>query len=77
MQGETVSSILCTSSIDRISKDSPVDDFKYRDKVNVPKQSFVDDMMDVQNCSENTRKMNIYTLYKWRNFKKKTNTKWR
>ena len=28
MQGETVSSILCTSSLDTISKESPIESFK-------------------------------------------------
>ena len=41
MQGETVSSILCTSSLDTISKESPVETLKYRDKVEIPKLGYV------------------------------------
>ena len=31
MQGETVSSILCTSTVDKISKDNKIKEYKYRE----------------------------------------------
>ena len=61
MQGETVSSIMCTSTIDKIAKDNKVEEFKYRDAVKIPKLSFVDDIFDVHHCKEMTKKMNQYT----------------
>ena len=61
MQGETISSILCTSSLDTISKESPVETFKYRDKVEIPKLGYVDDVVDIHKCGELTKQLNVYT----------------
>ena len=43
MQGETLSSILCTNSMGKISDDCKIEPFKYRGKVPVPKLGFVDE----------------------------------
>ena len=61
MQGESVSSILCTNSVDKISKDCPLKTYEYRGKVNVPKMGFVDDVVDVNKCGLPTKEMNDYT----------------
>ena len=61
MQGETVSSIQCTTSIDKISRDCPIEVYKYREVVAIPKMSFVDDIVDVNKCGKETLKMNEYT----------------
>ena len=61
MQGESVSSIMCTSSMDRMSKECKEPAYKYRDEVEVPKLGFVDDLIDVQTCGEKTKMMNKYT----------------
>ena len=61
MQGETLSSILCTNSMDKISKDSKIEPLKYRNKISIPKLGFVDDLMDIHKCKEMTKKVNEYT----------------
>ena len=58
MQGETLSSILCTSSVDKISKDCDIESFKYRNKVVIPKMGFVDDLLDINKCGKETKQMN-------------------
>ena len=60
MQGETPSSILCTSSIDRISKNNKEDELKYKDSVKNPIMGFVDDLLNVNECGEQTKKVNDY-----------------
>ena len=61
MQDEAVSSIMCTSSMDMISKECKEVKYKYRKELEIPKLGFVDDLADVQLCGENTKKMNTYT----------------
>ena len=61
MQGESVLSIMCTSSMDRISKDYKETGYKYRNEVDIPKLGYVDDLIDIQTCGENTKAMNEYT----------------
>ena len=62
MQGENVSSILCTSTVDKIAKDSPFENFKYKEKVDIPKLGFVDDLCDVNRCGSETKEVNRYTV---------------
>ena len=61
MQGETVSSILCTSSVDKVAKDSPLPALRYKKEVEIPKLGFVDDMLDINKCGKETKDMNNYT----------------
>ena len=61
MQGETLSSILCTNSMDKISTECKIKPFKYREKIVVPKLGFVDDLFDIQKCKKFTKMVNIYT----------------
>ena len=61
MQGETLSSILCTCTIDTISNECDIENYKYRDSVGVPKLGFVDDLVDIQPCGDETKNMNNYT----------------
>ena len=53
--------IVCTSSMDRISKDYKETGYKYRNEVDIPKLGYVDDLIDIQICGENTKAMNEYT----------------
>ena len=46
MQGETISSIFCTSSMDKVLKDCPLPPYKYRNEVDIPKLGFVDDTLE-------------------------------
>ena len=62
MQGETFSSIVCTTSVDKVSKDCKLKQYKYKNEVNIPKLGFVDDIVDINNCGEDTKRMNEYTL---------------
>ena len=61
MQGETISSILCTSTIDKVSKESPIETIKYKKEVDIPQLGFVDDVMDVKKCGKETVMMNEFT----------------
>ena len=61
MQGENISSILCTNSIDKISKDCNLKRFEYRKKDVIPKIGFVDDILDITKCGIETKIMNKYT----------------
>ena len=61
MQGETLSSTLCTNSMDVMSKECPLEEFLYRDEVKIPKVGFVDDILDINKCGEATLNMNKYT----------------
>ena len=61
MQGETISSILCTSTMDKVSKDSPIENIKYKKEVDIPQLGFVDDVMDVKKCGIETVMMNNFT----------------
>ena len=46
MQGESLSSILCTTSMDTMSKEYEGEHFKYRSELTIPKLGFVDDLAD-------------------------------
>ena len=61
MQGETLSSILCTNSVDKIGKDCEIKPCEYRMKAIIPQMSFVDDILDIKNCGKDTKQMNDYT----------------
>ena len=61
MQGETISSILCTSTMDKVSKESPIETIKYKKEVDIPQLGFVDDVMDVKKCGKETVMMNELT----------------
>ena len=61
MQGETLSSLLCTNSVDKIGEESDVEPHKYRNKSIIPQMSFVDDIVDVKKCGTETKLMNQYT----------------
>ena len=60
-QGENISSILCTNSIDKISKDCKIKHFEYRKKEMIPKIGFVDDILDIAKCGIETKMLNTYT----------------
>ena len=62
MQGETISSIVCTTTVDKISKDCKIPPYKYKNAVNIPKMGFVDDILDVTKCGVETSVMNEYTV---------------
>ena len=61
MQGETISNILCTNSLDTISKESDREPFKYREKVEIPMLGYVDDTVDVHKCGKPTKEVNENT----------------
>ena len=46
MQGESISSILCSNSVDTIAKNCPLKPLKIKDSINIPQMSFVKDVMD-------------------------------
>ena len=61
MQGETISSILCTSSVDKVAKDCPLEPLKYKKEIYISKLGFVDDICDMNKCGKETKQMNEYT----------------
>jgi len=61
MQGETLSSIVCTSSVDKIGKECDLKPFEYRKTPMIPQMSFVDDILDIKKCGIETKAMNEYT----------------
>ena len=61
LQGETLSSILCTSTMDRVSTECTLEPFKYKEKVNIPKMGFVDNIFDVTKCGSDAKEMSDYT----------------
>ena len=61
LQGETPSSILCNSSMDMMTKECNIEPGKYKEKVEIPKLSFVDDLVDIHECGLKTKEMNKYT----------------
>ena len=61
MQGETLSSILCTNTMDRMSVECTQTAYKYKNAVLIPKSGFVDDLVDIQKCGQPTKDMNTYT----------------
>ena len=62
MQGETLSSILCTSTMDTMAKDSKAETIKYRNEVSIPKLRFVDDILDINECGDKIKKMHNETV---------------
>ena len=44
LQGESLPSILCSNTMERVSKECKLPNYKYRNKVELPKMSFVDDL---------------------------------
>ena len=62
MQGENLSSILCTSTMDKMSKDSKATLLKYRGDVDILKMGFCDDILDANKCGEDIRKMHEETI---------------
>ena len=61
MQGESISSILCTSSVDKVAKDSTLETYIYKSVVDIPNLRFVDDIVDINKCGRETKEMNNYT----------------
>ena len=62
MQGETLSSISCTSTMDRISKESDKENFTYRKSVSIPKMGYIDDLLDVNKCGKPIKKQHDFTM---------------
>ena len=61
LQGETFSSLLCTSSLDLMSKECELPTYMYRNILKIPKLSFVDDSCDISYCGKSTQVLNSYT----------------
>ena len=61
MQGETLSGIICTNSMDKMNKDCKLEPLKYRESVSIPKLGYVDDTVDITECGRETEEMNEYT----------------
>ena len=61
LQGETFSSILSTKMMDRTSKECKLETIQYKEKVIIPKMGFVDDILDVTKCGNETTEINEYT----------------
>ena len=62
MQGESISSIMCSTSIDKMARDCPLEPHKYKNAVDIPQMSFVDDVIDINKCGKKTQEMNTYTV---------------
>ena len=62
MQGETLSGVICTNSMDKMSKECDLEKIKYKNKVEIPKLGYVDDIADITECGEKTEEMNKYTM---------------
>ena len=54
MQGESISSIMSSTTIDKMAKDCPLEPPKYKDVVDVPQMSFVDDVININKCGKKT-----------------------
>ena len=50
LQGETFSSLQCTSSLDIMSKECKLATYLYRNNLKISKLSFVDDLCDITYC---------------------------
>ena len=61
LQGENFSSTLCTSTLDVMSRECPLNLYKYKNSVNIPQMGFLDDIMNVTYCGLHTQQMNDYT----------------
>ena len=62
MQGETLSGIICTNTMDKMSKDCKIEPLKYKKEVSIPKLGYVDDIADINECGDETVRMNTYTV---------------
>ena len=62
MQGETLSGILCTSTMDKTAKDSKTKSLLYRGEVSVPRLGFVDDILDMNKCGNDIKEMHEETV---------------
>ena len=62
MQGESISSIICTTTVDKVSKDCKLKEYEYKNAVKIPKLGFVDNMIDITKCGSDTKRMNEYTI---------------
>ena len=62
MQGESVSSILCTTSVDKLADENPVDKYRYIKSVEVPTLGFVDDILNIKKCGEEAKESNDYLV---------------
>ena len=60
MQGESVSSILCTTSVDKLADENLVDKYRYMKSIEVPTLGFVDDLLDIKKCGEEAKESNDY-----------------
>ena len=47
-----------------MEKECYVERIKFRDEVEVPKLSFVDDIVDIQECGKKTKELNQFTTRK-------------
>ena len=72
-QGETLSSISCTSTMDRISKESKKETFKYRKSVQIPKMGYIDDLLDVNKCGNPIKEQHDFTTNELNKRKLQTN----
>ena len=64
MKGETLSSISCTLSMDRISKESKKETFEYRNSVRIPKMGFIDDLLDLNKCGKQIKEQHHFSTTK-------------
>ena len=62
MQEETLSGILCTSTIDKIGQESPVETIKYKNEIFIPTLGFLDDILNINKCGRETKNMHEYTI---------------
>ena len=60
-QGEIYSSILRASTIDKISQNCNISPYLYRESVSIPKLGFIDNVVDINVCGNNSKLMNTYT----------------
>ena len=47
--------------MDKMAEDSPLKPLKYDEEVEIPKLGYVDDLLDINNCGDETIEMNEYT----------------
>ena len=62
MQGENLSGILCTSTMDKMSQESKSKTLQYRDEISIPKMGFVDDILDMNKCGKDIKNMHEETI---------------
>ena len=61
MQSETLSGIVCTNTMDKMTKDCDIPALKYQNVVEIPKLGYIDDVVDITECGIETKTMNNYT----------------